>query len=179
MMDKKTPAAPWGKIPSALDLRKLFDKLELPDTGRRIVASQRKDIEALVEANRQAYRALESLGKRQQEILRTAFEAWQQGTREVIDAPKLRGKMSVSAQRSQRAFSQALTDLRELAELAFEENKKVLGVLNERANERLRELGVRTDQEPTHAEPVPDDAPAAVTPSRRKPAARRARGTTA
>jgi phasin family protein len=175
MMDKKTSAAPWGKIPSALDLRKLFDKIELPEAGRKIVASQRKDIEALVEANRQAYRALEALGKRQQEILRAAFEAWQQGAREVIAAPKLGGKLSASAKRSQKAFSQALTDLRELAELALEQNKQVLGVLNERGKERLRELGAGVGKPAAAAEPVADDSPKAVPPSRRKPAARRSR----
>lgn len=190
-MNEKTAAAPWGKIPPALDLRKLFDKIELPEVGRKIVASQRKDIEALVEANRQAYRALEALGKRQQEILRAALQTWQQGAREVINAPKLAGKASASAKRSQQAFSDALADLRGLAEMAVESNRQVLAVLNERATERLQEIGVRpaqaaaktnaattaktTAKGSARAEAVPDDAPQATPPSRRKPAAKRAR----
>lgn len=186
-MSQKTEAAPWGKIPSALDLRKLFDKIELPEVGRKIVASQRKDIEALVEANRQAYRALEALGKRQQEILRAALQTWQQGAREVINAPKLAGKASASAKRSQQAFSDALADLRGLAEMAVESNRQVLAVLNERATERLQEIGVRpakaaaktTAKGSPRAEAVPDDALQATPPSRRKPTAKRVRRTAA
>ncbi|MBL8350766.1 MAG: phasin family protein [Burkholderiaceae bacterium] len=172
-MSQKTTAAPWGRIPPALDLRKLIDKLELPEVGRRLVAGQRKDIEALVEANRQAYLALEALGKRQQELLRAAYDAWQTGTREVIAAPDLASKARQSAKRSQQAFSEALADLRDLAEMAVASNRQVLGVLNERAGQRLQEIGLTTGAGKVATEAVADDAPQAQPPSRRRAAAGR------
>lgn len=171
MSTKTTTTAPWGRIPPALDLRKLFEKLDLPDVGQRFLETRRKDIEALVDANRQAYRALETLGKRQQEILRAAIEAWQEGARAVIAEPKLRDKASRSLRHSQDAFGRAVADLRELAEMAVASNRNVLGVLDRRLQERLSEAGVKLPKAKVVAEPVPDEAPAA----RRTAAPRRTR----
>lgn len=176
-----TPAAeaPWGRIPPALDLRKLFDKLDLPERGRRLLDTQRKDIEALVEANRQAYRALEALGQRQQEILRAALEAWQAGARDVIAAPRLADRAGKTLGNSQQAFSQALTDLRELAELALQSNKQVLGVLEARVKAHLHEIGLRTPRGQGGEAAAAAAPKAAAAPVRRGPAATTRRRKTA
>ena len=139
MMDKTTDSADWRRIPAALDLRKLLGKLDLPEVGRKFVDSQRKDIDALVDANREAYRAFEALARRQQEMLGNAVEAWQEGAREVIDTPKLAGKAPVTARRSQQAVKQTLADLRDLSELVLESNRRVLALLDERSKQRFGE----------------------------------------
>lgn len=175
-MSKNTASAHNpGPLPAALDLRRLFDKIDLPQIGRQFLDTRRKDIEALVEANKQAYHALEALGQRQQQILRAAAAAWQEGAKEVIQAPKLGDKASATARRSQQAFGQAVKDLRELAELALKSNQAVLGVLNQRAKDHMQEVGaqlpLRMPKVNAKAEPVADDAPKAVPPSRRRAAA--------
>lgn len=175
-MSKTTSATtggnPSGPLPAALDLRRLFERIDLPQAGRRFLDTRRRDIEALIEANRQAYHALEALGQRQQEILAAALATWQEGVREVIETPGLGDKAGASAKRSQQALGQAVKDLRELAELALKSNQAVLGVLNQRAREHLQEVGAGL---PTpvkgrkpRAETVADGSPKAVRPSQRR-----------
>lgn len=171
-MDKTTDSADWSRIPAALDLRKLLGKLDLPEVGRKFLDSQRKDIDALIEANREAYRTIEALARRQQEMLGNAVEAWQEGAREVIDTPKLAGKAQVTARRSQQAVKQTLADLRNLSELVLESNRRVLALLDERSKERFGEAG-RSSKRRIVAEEVPDDSPKARPPARRKAPARR------
>jgi hypothetical protein len=172
-MNPTTSSPPWGRIPSAFDLRKLLDKLELSDLGPRLLEAQRKDLDALLEAHRQVLRALEALGQRQQEIVRAAFAAWQEAVREVIAAPRLADKAQASARRTQQALRRSFADLRSLAELALESNRRVLGVFDERAKARLRESGARSGRARVSAEQVADDSPQARPPSRRTAAARR------
>lgn len=144
-MDKTTDISNllWKNIPPALDMRKLFEKVELPKLDlQTLVEARRRDIDALVEANREAYQALETLGKRQQEILSAALASLQQNTNDVLTTEGLSEKASRSAQHAQAAFKQALTDMRELAQMAVDSNKQVLSVLNDRVKEGLKDAGV-------------------------------------
>jgi len=177
-MNKTTESADSGRIPAALDLRKLLDKLDLPEVGRRFLDTQRKDIDALVEANREAYRTIEALARRQQEMLGTAFEAWREGAREVVDTPKLAGKAQVTARRSQQAITQTLADLRSLSQTVLESNRRVLALLEERGRARLGETA-RSGKRHILVEEVPDDSPKARAPTRRKAPPRRSPRATA
>jgi phasin family protein len=146
-MDKKataTSANPWKNIPAALDVRRLIDKMDLPHVDlKSMVEARRRDIDALMEANREAYQALESLGKRQQEILNASLAAFQDNTRDVIATQGIGQKATRSAQHAQKAFTQALSDMRELAQMAVASNRHVLAVLNERMKLGLEEAGVK------------------------------------
>lgn len=171
-MDKKATAPAldgWKNIPAALDVRRLIDKIELPHVDlKAMVEARRRDIDALMEANREAYQALESLGKRQQEILNASLAAFQENTRDVIGTPGLGQKASRSAQHAQKAFTQALNDMRELAQMAVASNRHVLAVLNERMKLGLKEAGL--DLAALAGEPAPKRAKPR-TPAARKPAA--------
>ncbi len=161
----------WG-LPPALNLHQLFGQLELPKLDvNKIAESRRKDIDAMVDAHREAYQAMQALSQRQQELLAAALKSWQNGAQAVMEAPSLSEKANQSAEQAKQAISRALTDLRELAEVATSSNRKVLAVLNHRMQEGLAEAGVSLShayQARLDVEPVPDDAEAAVTPSGRK-----------
>ena len=60
------------------DLGKLVEKFKLPGIDvEAIVESQKKDMEALAEANRQAYEGIKALAQRRNEILQEALVEWQ------------------------------------------------------------------------------------------------------
>lgn len=168
-MDKKTDtlADAWKNIPPALDMRRLFDKIELPHVDMKtLIEARRRDIDALVEANREAYQALEALGKRQQEILTASLATLQDNTREVLSTDGLGEKATRSAQLAQKALTQALADMRELAQMAVSSNRQVLAVLNDRVKAGLSEAGVTLPG-------LTEDAPHARA-TTKKPAARSA-----
>jgi phasin family protein len=175
MNTRTTPAA--ATTPT-LDLRKLFKDVDIPEAGRRIFEAQRKDLEALVQANRQAFQALQALGKRQQEILQAAATAWKEGVKDVIAAPKLSDKASVATRNSRQAFAQALEDLKELATLAVASNRKAVGVLGQRVKERVADVTPRRLRAAVEVAPPAPAKRAARTsakrrtaPARRRPAA--------
>ena len=59
-----------GDMPGMADLGKMMQQFKLPGIDiAAIVESQKKDMEALAEANRQAYEGIQALAKRRNEIL--------------------------------------------------------------------------------------------------------------
>ena len=60
------------------DINKLMEQFKVPglDHGK-IVEAQKKDIEALTQANQVAYAGMQELAGRQAEILREAMAEWQ------------------------------------------------------------------------------------------------------
>ena len=65
-----------------MDVSQLLEQFKVTgvDVGAMMEA-RRKDIEALVTANRQAYEGMQLLGQRQAEMLREAMAEWQAGPR--------------------------------------------------------------------------------------------------
>ena len=61
-----------------MDINQLMEQFKIPGVDvSAIMESRRKDIEALVAANRQAYEGMQKLGQRQAEMLRDAMAEWQ------------------------------------------------------------------------------------------------------
>lgn len=169
MSTRTNPAA--GTTPM-FDLRKLFEGIDVPEAGRKFFEAQRKDLEALVQANREAFQALQTLGRRQQEILQAAAKAWQQGFKDVMAAPKLGDKAGTAARNSQKAFAQAIADLKEMASLAVTSNKKALAPISARVKARVAEITPRVKQ-------VAEKAAAPKAPIKRRAAPARKRRTAA
>ena len=121
-------------LPSFADLGKLVGRLQLPGIDlKAIVDSQRKDMEALAEANRQAYEGIKALAQRRNEILQEALVEWQEAMKDAT------GKDAVSrnAERAKQGVKQAIDRYRELAEMESESRRKAWKVLQDRFQENL------------------------------------------
>src|SRR5689334_6243770 len=124
-------------LPSFADLGKLVGRVKLPGIDvQAIVDSQRKDMEALAEANRQAYEGIKALAQRRNEILREALTEWQAAMKDAT------GKDAVSknAERAKQGVKQAIDRCRELAEMEAESRRKAWKVLQDRFQENLQNL---------------------------------------
>jgi len=127
--------------PPAIDVRKILEKLKLPGIDvNGLVEARRKDVEALLAANQKAYQALDSLNRRQSEVLTAAMIGWNEGARELLTAGSAQTAASRSAERAKQAFSQAMADMRELADLAAKSTEEVTSILNKRMNDGLDEF---------------------------------------
>jgi phasin family protein len=134
-----SPAAPARKssIPSLGDLGKLIEKFKLPgiDVGA-IVESQRKDMEALAEANRQAYEGIKALAQRRNEILKEALVEWQEAMKDATGKDALTKR----AEMAKKGVQQAIANFRELAEMEAQSRSKAWKVVQDRFQENLANL---------------------------------------
>ncbi len=124
-------------LPSFADLGKLVGRMQLPGIDvKAIVESQRKDMEALAEANRQAYEGIKALAQRRNEILKEALAEWQAAMKDATG----KDAMTKNAERAKQGVKQAVDRFRELAEMEAETRRKAWKVLQDRFQENLQSL---------------------------------------
>lgn len=124
-------------LPSLADLGKLVEKFKLPGIDvNAIVESQRKDMEALAEANRQAYEGIKALAQRRNEILQEALVQWQDAMKDATGKDAL----SKRAEMAKKGVQQAIANFRELAEMEAQSRGKAWKVLQDRFQENVSNL---------------------------------------
>ncbi len=126
-----------NRLPSFGDVGKLIGKLKLPGVDiAAIVESQRKDMEALAEANRQAYEGIKALAARRNEILQDALVEWQAAMKDVTGKDAL----TTQAAHARKGVQKAIDNIRELADMEVQSRKKAWKVVQDRFEENLGNL---------------------------------------
>lgn len=105
-----------------------------------LLEAQRKNIEAVVQANRVAAEGYQALAARQQEILREHLEQVQAFMREAASADTPEANAGRQAELMRIALEKALQNMRELAELAAKSQNEAFEVVNRRMLESLEEF---------------------------------------
>jgi len=119
---------------------KMMDQFRIPGVDlQAIMDGRRKDVEAVVQANRVAFQGMQALVQRQIEILQQTMSEWQKA------AQGMTGKdpgavLSSQAELAKQAIEKALANMRELAELAVKAHRDVYEVIKHRVQENLEEL---------------------------------------
>lgn len=134
-----TAAAPAAeaKSPPPADLGKALAKFKLPGIDMAaIVESQRKDMEALVEANRQAYEGIRALAERRNQMLKEAFGKWQAAMKGASGTEML----TKQAELARQGVQDAIANVRELAQMEAKSRKEAWKVVQERFEENLANL---------------------------------------
>jgi len=124
-------------LPGLADLGKLIGRLQLPGIDlKAIVESQRKDMEALAEANKQAYEGIKALAQRRNEILQEALVEWQEAMRDAGGKDAL----AKGAERAKRGVQQAIANFKELADMEAKSRSKAWKIVQDRFQENLANL---------------------------------------
>jgi phasin family protein len=97
------------------------------------MATQRRNLDAAIEAYRVATEGLKAVAKRQEEVIKETV-AQLQGQATKIDAPQKYVELATSM--AHKSFEQ----VREIAEMATKANKDVLDVVVKRSNDAIAEL---------------------------------------
>jgi phasin family protein len=123
-----------------MDISKLMEQFKIPgvDLGA-VVEARRKDIEALTQANQQAYQGMQALAQRQAEILKETMSEWQtsmQGMMGKNPGDIVAKQVALATE----AFEKALANMRELSEIASRSQIQALETVNKRFQENLQEL---------------------------------------
>ncbi|WP_218884358.1 phasin family protein [Burkholderia guangdongensis] len=123
-----------------LDLSKLteqFQKFQLPGVDLAAMLDwQRKDMEALIEANRQAYEGTKALVERHNEILQQTLAQWQASLKDSL-GPDMQAK---HAENARQGVQQAIANFQELASLEAAARTKAWQVVQDRLQENLANL---------------------------------------
>lgn len=123
----------FGKMPS-FDFSRLMKDFKLPGVDiATIMDREKKNIEALTEANRVAFEGWQALVRRQAEILQESIKQ-AVGSLQGEDAGTKR--MDVAS----HAFETALSNMRELAEMAVKSQKEAFDIIRKRVEENLAVL---------------------------------------
>ena len=122
------------------DVTKAFGDFRLPGLDvQAIVATQRKNLEALTQASQLAIEGVRAVAQRQAEIAQQAFadasalfHAWTQP-----GAPE--DRLAKNADVAKQAFEKGLADVRELGELTAKASTDVCSVIARRVSESFDE----------------------------------------
>ena len=131
---KPTEKGTAGETPF-FDFTKLMSQFRLPGVDfAALVDRERKNIEALAEANRIAFEGWQRLVRRQAEILQETMK------KAVADAGQ-EDAMKKRADLAKEGFEKALANMRELAEMATKSQKEAFEVVRKRIEENVE--GIR------------------------------------
>lgn len=105
-----------------------------------VVASQKKNLEALTSANRVAFEGLQAVAKRQAEILQ---ETMNEASKAVDSVSKAGSPPEMAAKQleiAKQAFDKAIGNMRELAEMVAKANEAAASTVNSRISATLDEI---------------------------------------
>jgi phasin family protein len=124
-----------------LDVNKLFGDFRVPSLDvEAVVASQRKNIEALTQANQLAVEGVQAVARRQVEIARQAIEELSAMVQGFTQPGTPEERLAKQAELAKAALERGLSNARELTELVTKANTEAFNVINKRVTEGLDEI---------------------------------------
>lgn len=118
-----------------------FDRFSLPGIdASTLMESQRKNFEALVNANRKAAEGYQNLMRRQGEIMTETMQAVQESVADLMKANDGKDLPKKQADLVEKTVSRALKHMRELAELTISANGDAFKVIRDRAKDSIAEM---------------------------------------
>ena len=105
-----------------------------------VLAGQRRNIEAFTAANQAALEGLQTLAKRQAEMVRQSVDEANKAVKELLAAGSPEEKAARHAELTKVAFERAVSNTRELAELVTRSQTEAFDVLNKRVAASLDEV---------------------------------------
>jgi phasin family protein len=132
--NKSTGRGSTGGQTPAFDFSKMLQQFKIPGVDfSSIVERERKNIEALAEANRIAFEGWQNLVRRQSEIL-------QDSMKRAVEESRNQNALKNGAEIARSAFETALGNMRELAEMAAKSQRDAFEVIRKRVEENMNAL---------------------------------------
>ncbi|MEO7129040.1 MAG: TIGR01841 family phasin [Rhodoferax sp.] len=123
------------------DVTKMIEQFKLPGVDlAAIVEARRKDIEALVDANKAAYESMQALAHKQTEMLTQAMQGIQEAVKEAASRKGVLPDPKKQAELARDAWKKTLVDMKEMAELARKSQADAMAGLTKRAAQSMEEI---------------------------------------
>mgnify|MGYP001192485302 CR=1 FL=1 len=123
------------------DFTKVMADFKMPGVDMdNVINSQRRNIDALTQANRLAFEGMQTVMRRQQEVLQTMLAEMQGCMNELMTQSAPEEKVAKQTELLQQNFEKLLENMREMTELMAKSNNECADVLSKRFSESLAEL---------------------------------------
>lgn len=120
------------------DMKKMLEQLKMPGVDMTaIVEARRKDVEALVEANKAAYESMLAMARKQSEMMAEAVQVMQEVAKGAASGGIDPAKQTEVVR---RAFEKTIADMKELAEMALRSQSDAMSHITQRAAEHVDEI---------------------------------------
>lgn len=137
--------------PFDFDVTKVFADFRFrPFDVEAVWASQRRNIEALSQANQAAVDGAQALARRQIELTREAFEGFSGLVRDWTSPASTEDRIVKNTEYLKQMLEKGVTHGREIATIAAKAGTDAAEILHKRASESLDELRSFASQPPTH-----------------------------
>jgi len=124
-----------------VDMTKMFANFNAPNVDMQsLMSSQRKNIEALTQANKVALEGMQAVFRRQAEILKQSIEETTAATRDLSGSGSPQDKVAKQTELAKHAFEKSLANARELSEIVTKANGEAVDLLNKRFSAMLDEF---------------------------------------
>ncbi len=128
---------PFGE----LDMTKMMADFRMPGVDvDGLMASQKKNLEALTTANRLVVEGMQAIARRQTEIFRQMMEESTSAMKGMMSGGSKEDAAAKQADMAKDAFQRAVTNMRELAEMIAKSNGEAFDIINRRVSESLDEI---------------------------------------
>jgi phasin family protein len=136
--DSRQSTSPDASVfPGIEDLKQLIEKFQLPSVDiDALIDWQRRDMEALTEANRQASEGLKALVERRNEILRETLAEWQAAVKDATSAEAITKR----AEAAKQGVQKAIANFRELSEMEAQSRNNAWKIVQGRMQENMATL---------------------------------------
>jgi phasin family protein len=105
-----------------------------------LIATQRKNIEALTAANQRAFEGVQAIAKAQAEYVREAAEELQKVTKDLVATSSTEDKFVKQASAAKDVFETAVSNVNELVGLVQKSNAETFEVIRKRVVENFDEV---------------------------------------
>jgi len=129
------------------DLTKTMREFQIPGVDwQTLIASQQKNVAALTQANQVLMEGAQAVLQREVEILQKAMAEAAEASRELMQGGDPQANAAKRFEIAKTSFEAAVSNMRELAEMAAKSNREALELINQRALESFDEVRKALDQ---------------------------------
>jgi phasin family protein len=123
------------------NLTKMFDQFKVPGLDMSsIIEARRKDLDALVAANKSAYESMQAVASKQTEILTHAMESLQASAKQWSAGSATTPDLAKQTELAREIYQKALGDMTALAEMVRNAQAEAMSGIMKRAAESLEEM---------------------------------------
>ena len=123
------------------DFTKVLEQFKVPGVDMSsIIDARRKDIEAVVEANKAAYETMQTLARMQTDMLSEAMHELQDAAKDWATQGVAATDPGKQAEAAQKACQKALTHMKDIAEIARKSQADAVAAMTERATKNMQEM---------------------------------------
>jgi phasin family protein len=124
-----------------MDISKMMEQFKMPGVDMEgLMNARRKDVEALMAANKHAYEGMQAMAQRQAQILQETMTEWQGAAKGLMSSTDPTDVARKQGELAKQAFAKALENMRELADMATKSQNEAFAVISERVHENMESL---------------------------------------